>query len=484
MLYGRVSKLAEGETEGRSVDSQLAAGRKWAEQTGVVVVGVFRDDGMSAFDPKVKRSGWRAVMTALASGEANEVWAWEAPRASRDREVWSKLIRTCQANDALITFDSRTHDPNDADDGFMLDLMAALAVRESKVTSKRILRSVKERADRGQPHGKLPWAYRREYHPDTGRLLRQVPNEVTAPILRELARRVLSGESMYAVCNDLNARGVPSPESTRQRRLQGDDFPLIPWHASEIRDQLVSPTNAGLRAHKGVVVSEAAWPAVLTAEQYAALRAKLVHPVAKSWRDGGARHLLTGIAECGVCGGRMRRVKNRSYPSYSCQGLDKRGSSCVARLQEPLDAHVTVRVVARLQDPALVERLAELQGEADSSAGDAVRSVVELRARLRQFEEAATSVTGAMEVAAFARVVAELSEQIRAAESQVTGSGVVPKLVLDAAGPDAAARWDGLTVPQQRQVVRALFRVVVHRSVRRHGSRGFDDSVIEMVALL
>lgn len=484
VIYGRVSKLAPGVTHGRSVDSQIELGLAWANREGVTVVGVHRDDGASAYNTKAKRAGWREVMAALTLGEANELWAWEVARASRDRDVWTKLIRTCQANDTILTINDRSHDPNDPDDAFMLDLMAALAIRESAQTQKRILRDVRRLAEQGRPHGKLPWAYTREYDPKTGQLLKQVPNPDTAPVLREMARRYLGGESMYAIARDLNARGVPSPETLRQRRKHGPDHPPIDWRPGEVKEQLVSPTNAGLRTHNGEVVAQAAWDPILTAEEHAQLRAQLVRPGQTNWRDGGARHLLTGIATCGVCGAKIRAVKNRGYPSYACAGLTGNGSTCVARVEKPVDALVTYRAVLRLQDEQLVERLAQLQAESNRSAGEAVRSVVELKGRLRRFEESAASSLDPRAVESFARVVADISDQLRVAEAAVEAAGVVSPLLLSVAGPDAPERWAGLSVAQQRQIVRILFRVVIHKSSRKRGARGFDDSTIETIPLL
>lgn len=484
VLYGRVSKLDDGATEGRSVDSQLDVGRAWAAREGAQIVAVHRDDGVSAWNPRAKRAGWQEVMAALALGTANELWVWEVSRASREREVWVKLIRTCQANDCLLTVDNRTHDPNDPDDGFMLDLMAALAVRESGVTRKRIMRTVGESAAAGWPHGKIPWAYRREYDPATGQLLRQVPDERYAPVLQEMAARVLAGESLYRVCHDLNDRDIPSPETVRQQRVHGAAAGRADWTAMEVKRQLVSPTNAGLRARKGTIVAEATWPGIITAEQHAALVAKLCEPGRKTWRDGGTKHLLTGIAECGVCGARLRRTKNRGYPSYSCPGVLKRGASCVSRVQRQLDAWVILQVAERLQDKELAQRLIAAQKAVDADAGSAMRELVDLRARLKEFENAAMEARNPVAVESFMRVVDGLARQIDDAEARAHVVGPVPMLLLSLAGPDAPQRFDDLQIEQQRQVVRALFRVVVKRSSRPHGARGFDRSSIELTPVI
>ena len=70
-------------------------------------------------------------------------------------------------------------------------------MRESVVTSKRIQRRMRRMATEGLPHGKIPYGYRRVYDPKTRRLLRQEPD--TAPVVREIARRLLAGEALGAV---------------------------------------------------------------------------------------------------------------------------------------------------------------------------------------------------------------------------------------------------------------------------------------------
>ena len=88
-----------------------------------------------------------------------------------------------------------------------------------------------------------------------------------------------------------------------------------------------------------------------------------------------------------------------------------------------------------------------------------------------------------MEAASFARVLANLSTQIADAQSRIGVSSGLPRLVLAAAGPDADVTWEGWSVVERRQAIRALVRVVVHRSVRGPGRRGFDSSTIDIIDL-
>lgn len=480
VLYGRVSNLSQGETSGRSVDSQLAAGRAWAQREGHVVVGEYRDDGASAYTRQAKRPAWKQVMGELATSSMDILWCWEVSRASRDREVWAALITACKAAGVNLAVSDRIHDPHDPDDGFMLDLSSALAIRESAMTRKRILRAVQDRATAGKPHGKIPYGYRREYDPASGALIRQVVEDATAVVIQEMAARVLAGESMYAVCHDLNDRGVPSPETVRQRRLRGPDIAPIPWHPGEVKDQLLSPTNAGQRVHKGLVVAAATWPAILSAADHAALVDKLATPGRKTWRDGGARHLLTGIAECGVCGGLVRRVNNRGTWSYACVGRDKRGASCVSRKQAPVDLLVQEVLLESLQSPAVAAQL--LADSGDDGAREAAAEAANLRAQLDSFFASAAKSDG-ISAETLAEMERRLRPQIAEAERRAVPAST-PPLITQMVGPHAREVWELLGVPQRRQVVRFLMRIIIHKSVTRHGVRGFDPTRIEIVWLV
>lgn len=466
VLYGRVSK-ARGRkvagqhqpAEGKSVDQQLDRLTELAARDNVAIVGVHRDDGISAsrYANGQEREGWREVMTAIMGRRANELWAWEISRATRDRPVWATLVNTCILNGAKITLDGKVHDPTDPDDGFMLDLMAALAVRESAVTSKRILRDVAARAAAGKPHGKLPYGYRREYDPTTGELQRQVPDEDVAPVVREIARRLLNEEALYAVANDLTRRGVPAPRGAPA------------WTPSHVRRIAMNPTYAGMRTHNGEVVGPADWEGLISETDHRILRAKFADPARRTWRDGAAKHLLAGLAECGVCGAPCRRVKNRGTPSYSCGGKGFH----VSRVQRDLDVYVSEYVIARFSQPDLIERLAPAGDDAATEAAEQLRG---LRVRLEEFQTAAAK--GQISAGSFARIEAKLLVEIKEAERRAVPRGM-PAVVTMLTGADVAGRWGELTVIQRRQVIRALMTVRILPAGK--GTRSFNPNSVEII---
>ncbi|NEN51041.1 recombinase family protein [Modestobacter muralis] len=453
-LYTRVS--SDPNDRGRSVAEQEAECRAVCERNGWTVVEVFSDNDRSASRYATKdRPQYRRLIEFVEARSCDVLVTWEASRAQRDLLAYGRLRDLCEAKGVLLSYSGRTYDMRDAEDRFGTGLDALLAERESDQTRKRVLRAVRANAAAGSPHGRMLYGYRREYGPDR-RLLRQVPDEDSAPIVREAARRVLSGETPYAVAQDLNRRGVPTPTGGARG-----------WDLTQVKRLCVNPGYAGKRVHQGKVVGDAAWPALLDEGTHHALVARLTDPKRRSQRDSAIRHLLSGVAVCGVCGGRVRVQKNRGSDAYLCvDGFH------VSRREDLVDNLVEAVTVARLQRPDVLELLAAGDDEDVAGALDEVR---EKRARLEGFYDAAAA--GNLTAAALSRIEANLLPEIAAAERRAHGAVLSP-IVADVAGHDAAERWAGLTMPQKREVITTLMEVRIMPAGR--GNRAFRPEDIEI----
>lgn len=113
------------------------------------------------------------------------------------------------------------------------------------------------------------------------------------------------------------------------------------------------------------------------------------------------------IAECGVCGSPVRRVKNRGCPSYACAGEGDRsiGRLCVARSQKWVDDLVTEIVLEKLERPDALAAFAT--GDDGKAAGAAVEAQA-LREQLDSYIAAAATLSPAT----LAKVEARQSVQV------------------------------------------------------------------------
>lgn len=448
-----------------------------------MIVAEYRDDGVSAYDTKKDRPDWTRAMADIVARKIDVLWVWEVSRASRDRGVWATLVAACTEAGVLLAVDGKLHDFRDPDDGFMLDLGAAIAVRESAHIGKRVRRATDAAAEAGRPFGSIPFGYRREYDPRSGSPVRQVPDEETASVVREIVTRVLAGDGLHKIAVDLNRRGVPTPQNIRDRRLGRVGVQRGGWNNPKIRKLLESPTMAGWRVHRGEIFGRADWEPIVSPADYSAALAIINDPSRRTQRGTEPRHLLSGVGECGVCGAWLRWFSNRGRPSYGCSGVNNTHAGHVARRAEPLVAAVTIRVIERLEDPRLFEGFVRATQQHDHAILGAGQEIAQLQAQLAEYEAAAAR--GGVAAESFARVVAGLAEQIDLARSRLAGARVLPRAVLDLAGPDARKRWEDLgeNVPVQRLAVRSLLRVVVHRSNQPRGVHGFDQTSIELIDL-
>ncbi|WP_299956698.1 recombinase family protein [uncultured Modestobacter sp.] len=455
VIYTRVS--SDPNERGRSVSEQEDECRAVCQREGWQVVAVYSDNDRSASRYATKaRPQYKRVIAAVDAGEADVLVTWEASRAQRDLTAYASLRDLCERRGVLLSYSGRTYDMTDADDRFGTGLDALLAERESDQTRKRVLRAVRANAEKGRPHGRLLYGYRREYDPATRELIGQVPDPVTSEVVKEAARRVLAGETPYAVAQDLDRRGVPTPRGGAG------------WDLTQVKRLCVNPGYAGKRVHQGRVVGDAAWPPLVDEATHLSLVAKLSDPSRRSQRDSAVKHLLSGIAVCGVCGGRLRVQKNRGFLAYLCtDGFH------VSRLEEKVDELVQGVTVARLQRPDV---LAVLADDGDETVATALAEAREKRARLDGFYDAAAS--GELTPAALARIEARLLPEIDEAERRAQRA-TVPAVVAGTAGPDAAARWAELTLPQRREVIDTLMTVRVHPTGR--GVRTFRPEDVEIV---
>ncbi len=451
VIYTRVSSDPRG--SGRSVAEQEAECRAIAERAGWQVVRVFCDNDRSASRYATKdRPQFRKLVEFVERGACDVLVTWEASRFQRDLEVYVRLRELCRERDVLWSYSGKTFDLSRTDDRFGTGLDALLAERESGATRDRVLRAVRSNAQSGRPHGKLLFGYRREYD-DRRRLIGQMVDEDQAAVVREAARRVLAGETPYAVAQDFTKRGIPTPGEGRA------------WDLTQIKRLCVNPGYVAKRVHRGKVVGDASWPAILDDATHHALVARLSDPQRRTQRDSAVKHLLSGIAVCGVCDGRVRVQKNSGFRAYLCvDGFH------VSRKESDVDALVEAVVIGRLSRPELLELMTA--GESEDVAA-ALGEAREKRARLQGFYDAAAA--GDLTPAALSRIESRLLPEIEAAEKRAQRATAAP-ILADVAGRDAPERWSELSLPQKREVISLFMRVRILPA--RRGARTFDPETV------
>jgi site-specific DNA recombinase len=453
-IYARISSDPSGMQLGvtRQIEDclALATRRGWPVRTQYV------DDDRSAYSGK-PRPEYRQLLEDIRTGQVDAVVVWQLDRLHRQPRELEEFFDVCDASGvtALATVtgdvDLSTHDGR-----FMARILGAMARKESDDKSLRITRKHLELAESGEwaGGGTRPFGYLAD---------RRSINPTEAATVREAVARVLAGDSLRALANDLNERAVPT--------VSGG-----PWSTAVLRRLLMSARISGQREHHGRIVGPAKWDAIVTPAETARVR-MLFNDPARRLNRTARRYLLAGLLRCSLCGATLiARPRGDGTRRYVCAKVPGRpGCGKMAVLAEPIEQLIQEAVLYRLDTPTLA---AAMRGE-PAADQQAARLSAQLEADLAQLVQLADAygnvqITFAEYLAARKPIEARLEAGKRAI---ARGSHLIP--VADYVGDSSAlrARWGTLPLSRQRAIVAALLdRATVAPAVR--GRNTFDPERI------
>jgi site-specific DNA recombinase len=433
-----------------------------AERKGWQVGEVFTDNDVSATSGR-PRPEYARMMDALASGRFGALVVWDVDRLTRTPRELEDVVDLAERHGVALASVGGEIDLATPQGRLTARIKGNVAKHESEQLARRVRAKMAERAETGQPHGRIAYGWRREQiYDDQGRRLgsRDVLHPEQAEVIRSCAAALLAGESLRAVVADLNERGVLS--------LTGK-----PWSTSSLRGVLLRERNTGQRVHQGQIVAQGDWEPVLDADTYQRLVALLTDPTRRSSPGNAVKYLLSGLARCGVCRGPMRVLTagkdGRKSDSYVCQH-----GYHVRRSRDGLDALVTALVTARLARPDAADLLTRSD---DGQAQEATDKAAALRARLDSAADAYAE--GTIDGAQLTRITARLRPELDKWQQVARASSTAPDL-LDLAGPDIAERWESLPLARKRGVIDLLLDITVLPATRHGGHNLFDPQSVRI----
>lgn len=438
--YLRISQDRSG--EGAGVTRQRKENRAYARVHGLRIVHTYVDNDQSA-----TRGVRPEFEVMLASGPLG-ILAWHQDRLLR---LTRDLERVIALDVPVFTTKSGTLDLTTPAGRAVARTVAAWSQYEGEQKAIRLKSANLQRAENGKwQFSRRPYGYRREGQGKNSHVV-QVSEE--AAVVREAFSRYLAGESYYAIADSFTTRRVPT--------FGGG------WSMNRVRQLLRNERYAGLSSYKGDAVQpeDIEWEPLIDRETWAKyLRMRETRKVSGSW-SRATRHLLGGIAVCGVCGSRMTARPDHGRQTYACAV-----NWCVSRLAAPVDDLVTRLVLARLSDPRI---LAALLDRPDTAPLEAER-----RDRRRRRDDVMDLLGDGLLDKKKAREKAQvLTAEIDALTRRIDAARGESPLTALLLAEDTPATWDQFPVVDKRRAVHELGMVVTLQK-GKPGGRTFDPDTV------
>lgn len=454
--YERISKDRLGLELG--VQRQHDDAETLARQRGLTIRQHIQDNDLSAMKGG-KRPGYDELLAAVERGEVDAVIVWDMTRLWRNPAERVAGIEKFQKHGvSVLCVKGPQLDFSTAGGRLLAGLLGEVATHESAIKSERGEREMLQRVERGTPPtGPRCYGYTKEGN-------EIVPDE--ADDVRGMFDDLLAGATLSGIATGLNKRGRPNRNGK-------------PWTHNAVRNALLNERYAALREYRGRLYP-GKWAAIITEDTWRSAR-HLLQDKGRATSPGPARrHLLSGIALCGVCAdgttvtvgsrGRDKRAPERgTQPVYRCRKVKH-----LARVIEPIDLLVEEYTIRRLSRPDAADLLVDTEAP---DMEELRRKAVALRARLD-----ALAAEFADDDAAHPADYRAAADRLRARIADVEAQMVHPQrarvLVDLVLAEDPAQVWEGLELDRRRAVVETLAEVTILPGLP--GRRSFDPETVKI----
>jgi len=487
-IYGRVSRLTDKRM--RSVEGQLKDCRVRVGDYGAEVGEVLADPGRSAWNPKVKRPAWDALMERLASGVSQGVCVFDLSRFSRRPIEGERLIEIAESG--LVVLDTEREFDLTSPDGkssFRDQMkMAAYYSDRLSTTSRRGKRTKAMNGEPVGPHRAFG------FEPD-GVTLRMAEVEV----MRKQVRRLLGHDdeprwSLEDVVADLNEQGIlttsgPCPKHDgsekrvclwcgRKKATLGDHAGT--WQGTTLKAMLLKECNIGEVKVNGETLGRIPGDPIFDADTWADLTA--LFAARRRGRPASEVYVCSGIAVCGLC---WHPLTGRTRPGvdpysdgevrrqYWCQLRRNRkkvgketGCARISVDQRALDEHVKALAATILSSPkhaAQIEAAAKARKALDDKRAKLEDKIADLddmanvlSGRLGRGEMPLERYDTAVEP--LETRLAELRAELAKLDEQRASKPKASAREVKASREAWEKRWDAATTDERRSLLRRALK--------------------------
>lgn len=339
VIYARYSSHSQTE---QSIEGQLHDGYAFADRCGYRVVGEYIDRALTGKTDD--RPDFQRMIRDAEKRQFKIVIVWKLDRFARNRydsAIYKRMLKRYGVR-VVSVMENITDSP----EGIILEgMLESLAEYYSANLSENIKRGQAESIKKGWfCGGSVPYGYKVQDH-------KLVPDDRTAPVVREVYLRYSSGEPLADIAADLNSRGY---HTTRGGSFSTGTFDRI----------IPNPAYIGEYTYNGSVVPGCSTP-IVDPDIYQKASARRE----KNRRQPAAGRspvpfLLQGKLFCGQCSLAMcgdsatSKTGDRHY-YYSCSGKKHHRNDCrkCREKKDFIEWYVCEQTVEYILSPDLLRQI-------------------------------------------------------------------------------------------------------------------------------
>lgn len=401
VLYLRFSSAKQNE---QSIEGQDRVCTEFCAREGHEIIARYIDRAASASKDIEKREAFLKMISDSANQDFDAVVVYKLDRFSRNR--YDSAIYRAKLKKNGVRLLSATENLTDSPESIILEAMLeGMAEYYSLELSQKVKRGMHESALKASSNGgSIAYGYKtvdKKY----------VIDELTAPIVREIFRRVADGEPQFMIAKSLNERGLRTKHGAR-------------WNKNSFRTMLQNPRYIGTYAFDGMEIPDAI-PAIVDKDTFERVQT-IIQAQKKPYvpsRQSTGDFWLTGRLFCGHCGEGMigesgTDKKGQTHYYYVCRKVKSRRGCDKKRVRkEAVENAIYEDVLSCFGEYEMTE-LAEGAVEASRSAFD-LEAIKDIEEQLKSLQKKISSVIDMVEITGPTKDLAERLKELTEQRDQM-----------------------------------------------------------------
>lgn len=284
-----------------SPDSQLAKIREYAAKNELLLLPqyIFHDDGVSGRAAE-KRPGFQQMIATAKDPQHpfDVIIVWKYSRFARNQEesiFYKSILRSKCGVDVISVSEPLISGPF----GSLIErIIEWMDEFYSVRLAEEVKRSMTVNARNGRLQATPPFGYAAK-----DSVLQVIPEE--AALVQEIFHRFISGEAMYALAKNMNARGIKTHRGNPFENRTVDYILNNPVYIGKLRWTPTGRTRRDFR-NADSIIADAAHTPIIDQQTWDAAQARVLE-LKKAYRwhgkpSGERKHWLCGIVRCPTCG--------------------------------------------------------------------------------------------------------------------------------------------------------------------------------------